>query len=37
MEELGAYAHELGDARLDDPRDDLTTVLVNAEVEDERR
>ncbi len=35
MEELGAYAHELGNARLDDPRDDLTTVLVNAEVEDE--
>ncbi len=35
MEELGAYAHELGSARLDDPRDDLTTVLVNAEVEDE--
>lgn len=33
MEELGAYAHELGRHRLDDPRDDLTTVLVNAEVE----
>ena len=35
MEELGAYAHELGRLRLEDPRDDLTTVLVNAEVEDE--
>ncbi len=35
MEELGAYAHELGRLRLDDPRDDLTTVLVNAEVEDD--
>ncbi len=35
MEELGAYAHQLGNARLDDPRDDLTTILVNAEVEDE--
>ena len=35
MEELGAYTHELGRQRLDDPRDDLTTVLVNAEVEDE--
>jgi cytochrome P450 len=35
MEELGAYAHELGNVRLDDPRDDLTTVLVNAEVEDD--
>jgi cytochrome P450 len=35
MEEIGAYAHELGRLRLDDPRDDLTTVLVNAEVEDE--
>jgi cytochrome P450 len=35
MEELGAYAHQLGTARLDDPRDDLTTILVNAEVEDE--
>jgi len=35
MEELGAYAHELGAARLDDPRDDLTTVLVHAEVEDD--
>jgi cytochrome P450 len=33
MEELGTYAHELGAARLDDPRDDLTTVLVHAEVE----
>jgi len=33
MEELGAYAHELGRQRLDEPRDDLTTVLVNAEVE----
>ena len=35
MEELGAYAHELGRQRIDDPRDDLTTVLVHAEVEDE--
>jgi len=35
MEEIGAYAHELGRLRLDDPRDDLTTVLVNAEVEDD--
>jgi methyl-branched lipid omega-hydroxylase len=35
MEEMGAYAHELGRLRLDEPRDDLTTVLVNAEVEDE--
>jgi cytochrome P450 len=35
MEELGAYAHELGRSRLDDPREDLTTVLVNAEVEDD--
>ena len=35
MEELGTYAHELGAARLDDPRDDLTTVLVHAEVEDD--
>ena len=35
MEELGAYAHELGRLRLDDPRGDLTTVLVNAEVEDD--
>jgi len=32
MEEIGAYAHELGRLRRDDPRDDLTTVLVNAEV-----
>jgi cytochrome P450 len=36
MEELGAYAHELGRRRIDDPRDDLTTILVNAEVEDEQ-
>lgn len=35
MEELGAYAHELGRLRLDQPRDDITTVLVNAEVEDD--
>jgi len=35
MEELGTYAHELGAARLDEPRDDLTTVLVHAEVEDD--
>jgi cytochrome P450 len=35
MEELGTYAHELGAARVDDPRDDLTTVLVHAEVEDD--
>jgi cytochrome P450 len=35
MEELGSYAHELGAARVDDPRDDLTTVLVHAEVEDD--
>jgi cytochrome P450 len=35
MEELGTYAHQLGAARLDDPRDDLTTVLVHAEVEDD--
>jgi cytochrome P450 len=35
MEELGAYAHELGRRRLDEPRDDLTTVLVHAEVEDD--
>ena len=32
MEEIGAYAHELGRIRLEEPRDDLTTVLVNAEV-----
>ncbi len=35
MEEMGAYAHELGRLRLDEPRDDLTTVLVNAEVVDD--
>ena len=35
MEELGTYAHALGAARIDDPRDDLTTVLVHAEVEDD--
>ncbi len=35
MEELGAYAHELGRRRLDEPRDDLTTILVHAEVEDD--
>ncbi len=35
MEELGAYAHELGRRRLDEPRDDITTVLVRAEVEDD--
>jgi cytochrome P450 len=35
LEELGAYAHELGRRRLDEPRDDLTTVLVHAEVEDD--
>jgi cytochrome P450 len=35
MEELGGYAHQLGAARLDDPREDLTTVLVHAEVEDD--
>jgi cytochrome P450 len=35
MEELGMYAHELGAARIDDPLDDLTTVLVHAEVEDD--
>ncbi len=35
MEELGAYAHELGGRRLDEPAEDITTVLVHAEVEDE--
>jgi cytochrome P450 len=35
MEELGTYAHELGRRRLDEPRDDLTTILVHAEVEDD--
>ena len=35
MEELGAYAHELGRRRLDEPRDDLTTILVHAEVDDD--
>jgi cytochrome P450 len=35
MEELGTYAHELGAARIDGPRDDLTTVLVHAQVEDD--
>src|SRR5690606_29095610 len=34
--EVYAYANQLGAARRDDPRDDIVTTLINAEIEGEQ-